>query len=490
MGLRSRTSETHPPPSLPLERGGAKTKTAAQWQLLIVLHHIAADGWSMPILEAELSQAYAARLRGAAPNWSPLPAQYRDVSAWLEQQLQENAFAQDRAYWMRQLDGPLPLLDLPSDRPRPAVRRFQGATLDHVLQADTVHAARNCAQAHGVTLFTVLLAGLQTLFYRLSGQDDLIIGVPVAGRQHPASEGLIGFFVNTLALREKLTGSQGFSQRLASVADVMRQGLLHQNYPFDRLVGELGIARDTSRSALFDVMIGLDEAAASPQLSGISAEALPLARSGSRCDMSWMFDFGSTAPALRVEFDTDLFDPARIADWVKRFEQLLCAAARDPHMALDRLDFLLENEQASLLQNAVAPMPPLPEATVVQLFEAQAAAHENATALISDDGVWTYGELNRAANRLARKLQCARGDAPIALLAHRGPLMVIAQLAIQKCGAAYLPIEPDAPEERIALLLEDSQATLLLCEPGIDALVGRVKPAQLFTNNDSAGFTP
>ncbi len=465
----------------PIRIALAADGNAGSWQLLVVLHHIAADGWSMPILEAELSQAYAARLRGAAPAWTPLPAQYRDVSAWLEQQLRADAFAADRAYWLQQLEGPLPLLDLPSDRPRPAVRRFQGMSLDCTLQESTVKAARACAEQHGVTLFTVLLAGLQTLFYRLSGQDDLIIGVPVAGRQHPASEGLIGFFVNTLALRERIVGEQGFAQRLKAAAETMRQGLFHQNYPFDRLVGELNIARDTSRSALFDVMIGLDEAVAEPLLPGLIAETLPLARNGSRCDMSWMFDFGSATPALRVEFDTDLFDPARVEDWVRRFEHLLGAAVREPLRALDRLDLLLENEREKLLQHAVAPTPHLPESTVVQLFEAQAAAHENATALISDGGTWTYGELNKAANRLARKLQRTRGghpsNAPIALLAQRGPLMVVAQLAIQKCGAAYLPIEPDAPQERVALLLDDSRAALLLCEPGIAPPAGGMQPA-------------
>ncbi|HEY0844906.1 MAG TPA: amino acid adenylation domain-containing protein [Noviherbaspirillum sp.] len=438
------------------------------WYLLVVLHHIAADGWSMPILESELARAYTARTLGSAPDWTPLPAQYRDVAAWLDHRLNAGACDTDRDYWMQRLHGPLPLLDLPSDRPRPAVRRFHGRTCEHRLDDDTVRALHHCAREQGVTPFTVLLAGLQALLYRLSGQDDLIIGVPVAGRQHPASEGLIGFFVNTLPIRERIDGDKGFAARLAGASEAMRQGMFHQHYPFDRLVGELGVERDTARSPLFDVMIGLDEPAPPPKLLGVVAEAMPLARSGSRCDMTWLFDLGAQAPTVRVEYDTDLFDAARIEDWVRRFTLLLREAVKAPHQPLATLPLLSPEEGSQLLASAAAPSTPKPDVTVLQLFEAHAARHGTRTAIITDRETWTYAELNRAANRLARKLQRhrTRQQAPIALLTGRGPLMAAAQLAVMKCGAAYLPIEPDAPAERIALLLADSGADLLVCEPG------------------------
>lgn len=441
------------------------------WYLLVVLHHIAADGWSMPILEAELARAYTARSLGSFPDWTPLPAQYRDVAAWLDRRLGEGAFSEDRDYWMQQLEGPLPLLDLPSDRPRPAVRRFRGQTVEHRFDDATVQAIRRCAQDQGVTLFTVLLAGLQTLLYRLSGQDELIIGVPVAGRQHPASEGLIGFFVNTLPLRERIDGENGFAARLAGASESIRQGMFHQNYPFDRLVGDLGVARDIARSPLFDVMASLDEAAPPPKLPGLTTETVPLARGGSRCDMAWMFDFGAQAPLARVEYDTDLFDPVRIEDWAQRFELLLRAAIDAPRKPLAELSLLAPQEHARLLENSFAPATPKPDVTVLQLFEAHAARHGTRMAIVTDGETWTYAELNRAANRLARKLlrHRTRQEVPIALLAGRGPLMVAAQLAVMKCGAAYLPIEPDAPPERMALLLADSGAEILLREPGKDA---------------------
>ena len=465
-----------------------------QWDLLIVLHHIAADGWSMPILETELTEAYRARLAGAAPQWTALPAQYRDVSAWLVQQLEQDAYAGERAYWLDRLAAPLALLDLPADRARPAVRRFRGTTVDHVLGTAAVQAARDCARIHGVTLFTTMLAGLQTLLYRLSGQTDITIGVPVAGRQHPASEALVGFFVNTLALREQIDGSAGFGQRLGAAAASMQQGLLNQNYPFDRLVGELNIARDTSRSALYDVMIGFDEASAAPAFAGLTAQPGRLARSGARCDMSWMFDFGGPAPTLSVEFDTDLFDASRIADWVRRFEHLLCAAAAAPELPLDRLDLLLGDERAALVRNAAAPHAPdapAPDTSVIGLFERCAAAHEEAPALITDASVWSYGQLNEAANRLARALQprVGAGTAPVALMAERGALMVVAQLAILKCGLPYLPIEPDAPAERIALLLADSGARILLCDPAVSApaALGQATLMALVVPSDTSG---
>ncbi|WP_326507412.1 non-ribosomal peptide synthetase [Noviherbaspirillum album] len=446
----------------------------SQWKLLIVLHHIAADGWSMPILESELAQAYAARVRGKALEWTPLQAQYRDVAAWMENQLGQDAHAEDRAYWMRQFDGEIPLLDLPADRPRPAVRRFQGASIEHVLSDATVSAVHACAQAHGVSLFAVLLSGLQTLLYRLSGQDDLIVGVPVAGRQHPAAEGLVGFFVNTLPLRERIAGEQGFASRLAAAAETTRHALAHQNYPFDRLVSELNIARDTSRSALFDVMIGLDETTSSPALPGLDAQPLTLARSGSRCDMTWMFSVGTAGAALRVEFDTDLFDQERVIDWTRRFEHLLCAAIGQPQQPLNQLDLLYGQERAALRQSLAQPAAGDAETTVLELFEAHAASRENAAALLGDGVAWTYGELNRAANRMARRIgrMLRKPGVPVALALERGPLMVLAQLAVMKCGASYLPIEPDAPAERIALLLEDSGADLLLLEPGSSLLDG------------------
>jgi amino acid adenylation domain-containing protein/non-ribosomal peptide synthase protein (TIGR01720 family) len=466
-------------------------RDARTWDLLLVLHHIAADGWSMPILARELGEAYNARHAGAAPAWTPLPLQYRDLAAWQAERLAAGAQAEDAAYWREQLSGELPLLDLPTDRPRPAVRRFQGATLEQPLPAAGLAALNEIAARHGTTPFTVFLALVQLLLARLARQDDVIVGVPVAGRSHPASEGMIGFFVNTLPLRGKLDLNAAFADHLANTAARLVAAQQHQAYPFDRLVEDLDIPRDPARSPVFDVLVSLDEGqGAAPALTGLRATPLPLERDGSRCDLWWMIDLTGEAPALRVEYDSDLFDAATVADWSSRLLNLITAVSPAPSFAgavppaqslsVGELSWLSPDEQAQILAQATGPEPALPAGTVIDLFEAVAAVHPERTALIDDRGTLSYGALDAAANRLAQRIAAqlttatATPTTPIvALLAERGMALALAQLAVQKAGAAYLPIEPDSPFDRVQAMLADSGAALVLVSPGVTV------PAQL-----------
>ena len=460
------------------------TVGANDWQLLIVLHHIAADGWSMPILERELATAYNARRDGKAPGWEALPVQYRDVAAWLERQLAAGRFRADADYWRQRLAGELPILDLPTDHPRPAVRRFQGATRRYPFPDGLAGKIASAAAVLAVTPFAFLLAGVQILLHRLSRQKDLIVGVPVAGRQHPASEALIGFFVNTLPLRDSIDGDVSFAHRVARSAALLNEALVHQRYPFDCLVGDLDLERDTTRSPVFDVMVSLDETTdAAPALTGLSAIALPLSRSGSRCDLAWMFDFtgqGREEPALVLEFDTDLFTPQRIDDWVARLFLLLESALCAPHTAVDELHWLRPEETHRLVEELNQTDAPYPQQSVVQLFESQALSHPDALALVTDDQNWSYDQLNRMANRFAHAILAEHGAtikagagetaaAPVAVLAERGVPMVVALLATLKCGTAFLPLEPDAPSARQECLLADSGARLLLRDPAFAA---------------------
>jgi amino acid adenylation domain-containing protein/non-ribosomal peptide synthase protein (TIGR01720 family) len=446
------------------------------WDLLLVLHHIAADGWSMPILARELGDAYNARRAGHAPAWTTLPLQYRDLAAWQAERLAAGAQAEDAAYWRNQLTGELPLLDLPTDRPRPAVRRFQGATREQPLPAASLAALDDIAARHGTTPFTVFLALVQLLLARLARQDDVIVGVPVAGRGHPASEGMVGFFVNTLPLRAKLDLTAAFADHIANTAARLVAAQQHQAYPFDRLVEDLDVPRDPARSPVFDVLVSLDEGqGAAPALTGLSTAPLPLERGGSRCDLWWMIDLTGDTPALRVEYDSDLFDAATVADWSERLLNLLGAAATvspAPTFTVGEISWLAPGEQERIVAQANGPEPALPAGTVIDRFEAVAAAHAERIALIDDGGTLSYGALDAAANRLARRiaaqLPIATSTPIIALLAERGMALAAAQLAVLKAGAAYLPIEPDSPAERVQALLADSGAALVLVSPGIE----------------------
>ncbi len=449
------------------------------WDLLLVLHHIAADGWSMPILARELGEAYNARHADRAPAWTPLPLQYRDLAAWQAEHLAAGAQAEDAAYWRSELSGELPLLDLPTDRPRPAVRRFQGATREQPLPAASLAALHDIAARHGTTPFTVFLALVQLLLARLARQDDVIVGVPVAGRGHPASEGMVGFFVNTLPLRAQLDLRAAFADHLASTAARLVAAQQHQAYPFDRLVEDLAAAnnlpRDPARSPVFDVLVSLDEGqGAAPALTGLTTTPLPLARGGSRCDLWWMIDLTGEAPALRVEYDSDLFDTATVADWSSRLLNLLAAAVLPAStFSMGQLSWLAPGEERQIVAQANGPEPVLPAGTVIDLFEAVAAAQPERSALIDDGGTLSYGALDAAANRLARRiaaqLPIATSTPIVALLAERGMALAVAQLAVLKAGAAYLPIEPDSPVERVQALLADSGAALVLVSPGVTA---------------------
>lgn len=453
-----------------LWRRGAHT-----WDLLLVLHHLAGDGWSMPILVRELAEAYNAHCSGRAPDWQPLPAQYRDVAAWLEQQLGAGAQHDDAHYWRTELAGELPLLDLPTDRPRPPVRRYHGATHALALPDNSLTALETLAAQHRSTPFTVFLTLVQALLARLAGQDQLVVGVPVAGRTHPASEGLVGFFVNTLPLRTHLDGRTPFCEQLASSAQQLVLAQQHQGYPFDRLVEDLDLPHDTARSPVFDVLVSLDEdSGESPTLNGLTATPLPLTRSGARCDLWWMLDLASGAPTLRVEYDSDLFDPATITDWSGRLLQLLAAAHATPASPLADLAWMSPDERAALIAAAsptITSTTPLCTDTVLDRYEAVVAATPEATALIEDSRTWSYAELDHAANALAHHITSSLGPTPdcaaigipiVALMLERGAAIPIAMLACLKAGCAYLPIEPDSPPERIDMLLRDSGTRLLL----------------------------
>ncbi|MFC4159110.1 amino acid adenylation domain-containing protein [Chitinimonas lacunae] len=435
--------------------------------LLTVLHHIAADGWSMPLLAHDLALAYAARRAGRAPDWPALPSSYRELSVHWRESLARGDFAADADYWRRELAGPLPTLDLQTDFPRPAVQGLRGATLRLPLSPATRTALASLAERARCGEFAVALAALRLLLWRLAGQTDLVIGAPVAGRLHPDSERMVGCFVNTLPLRDRLVPEMPFADWLAWTAAKVAEGVQHQGYPFDRLVGELGLERDTARSPLFDVMLSVEPLGGPLQLDGVVCAERELPRSGSRCDLCWMFGLDGQGGRLDLEYDSDLFAPATVQALAERLFRLIEAAAATPAAALHRLDWLAPAERHWLLDTLNPASPALADSSVLERFEYWAQAMPEAPALIDDRESWSYGRLDAAAADWAARIQAALGveaaaGRHIALQFERGPGWIVAVLAVLKVGSAYVPIEPDAPSARRRFLLEDSGAALLL----------------------------
>ncbi|HEX6292635.1 MAG TPA: amino acid adenylation domain-containing protein [Herpetosiphonaceae bacterium] len=451
--------------------------------LLLTMHHIVSDGWSAGILVREIMQLYPAYLAGEASpehtRLAELPIQYADYAIW------QRGCALDRqlAYWKQQFSGPLPTLELPIDRPRPPVQTFRGAThlfsLPRALSADL----QALSQREGVTLFMTLLAAFKVLLARYSGQTDIVVGTPIAGRPQVALEGLIGFFVNTLALRTSLAGSPTFRELLARVAEVTLGAYAHQDLPFEQLVQELHLDRDWSRSPLFQAVLNFQN---TPQvdlnLPGLTGTRLELDPGTAKFDLTLELEEQADGLKARIEYNTDLFESTTIARMAGHFTTLLRAIVADPDARIAELPLLTEAERQRMLIDWNRSEAEYPHAAAVhQLFEAQAARTPHLPAIVFAGQALTYAELNTRANQLAHHLR-AQGVGPdvlVALCVERSLEMIVGMLAILKAGGAYVPLDPAYPQERLQYMLLHSRAPVLLTQA---ALVARLPehPAQVF----------
>ncbi|SDO60984.1 non-ribosomal peptide synthetase [Lentzea jiangxiensis] len=426
--------------------------------LLLLAHHIITDGWSNGVLTAELNALY----RGEA--LPDLPIQYADYAAWQRERLTGPLADEQLSFWRDRLAGVTPL-ELPTDRPRPAVRTNRGAVHLFTLPVDVAEALKALARQQDGTLFMALVAACQVLFARWSRQDDIAVGTVTSGRDRAELEGLVGFFVNTLVLRSTVDGSATFREFLGEVRGGVLDAFAHQDVPFERVVDELRPDRDTSRTPLFQSMVILQNTPdAVPELPGLRVEDLPLPKVAANFDLTWEFQEDDDALHAAVNYNTDLFDAATVERMAGHLRVLLTAAATDPDRPLADLPLMDEDEQRTVLHAWNDTAHAVPDATITDLFEAQVRRTPEATAVVDGGEAWTYAELNARANRVAHRL-IAQGVGPgryVAISLPRSAELLVAVLAVLKAGAAYVPVEPDQPADRVAFVLGDARPVLVL----------------------------
>ncbi len=461
----------------PLVRAGLMRLQPEDHVLLVTLHHIISDGWSTGVLVREVAALYQARQTGQFAALANLPLQYADYAAWQRGWLTGEVLASQLNYWTEQLRAPLPLLALPTDHPRPAQQTFRGATQTFTLSREMTEALKSLSRQTGTTLFMTLLAGFQALLQRYSGQTDVIVGTPIANRTRAEVEGLIGFFVNTLALRVNLSGDPTFSELLGRVREVTLEAYAHQDLPFDRLVEELHLPRDLSRTPVFQVMFILQNIAPiTIDLPDLTMTAVAIESETAKFDLT--LGFVETADGLQgaCEYNTDLFEAATVARLIQHLEILLAGSVADPGQRLSQLPWLSAAEQQQVLVDWNDTRRAYSSAQCIyHLIEDQVTRTPEAIAVVDGDEHITYHELNRRANQLAHYLR-ALGVGPESLVGvclERSISMIVGLLGILKAGGAYVPLDPAYPAERLTFMLQDSRSSVVLTD---SRLLERLSP--------------
>ncbi|MBD2016421.1 amino acid adenylation domain-containing protein [Microcoleus sp. FACHB-53] len=460
--------------------------------LLLNLHHIICDDWSIGVLIRELSAIYTAFAQNQPSPLAELPLQYADFAHWQREWLQTEVLETQLTYWRQQLDG-IPRLNLPTDRPNPTVPSYRGATQFLEFAPSLSQGLEKLCQQQGVTLFMTLLAAFQTLLYRYTQQEDIVVGSPIANRNRSEIEGLIGFFVNTLVLRTDLSGNPTFQELLGRVREATLGAYAHQDLPFEKLVEELHPQRALSRHPLFQVVFGFENAPMEAlELPGLTLSPLTIDFKTTRFDLEFhLWDASGGFRSLWGEewkhsegirgvvvYNTDLFDAATITRMVGHFTTLLEGIVANPQTRVASLPLLLDAERQQLLgewNDTVADYPQ--NRCIHQLFEEQVEHNPNAIAVIFDDKSLTYQELNSRSNQLAHYLQKqgVSSDVLVGLCVERSVEMIVGMLAILKAGGAYLPLDPNYPQERLNFMLEDAQASVLLTQQHLVERLGTQK---------------
>jgi amino acid adenylation domain-containing protein len=450
----------------PLFRARLLRLAADEHALLLSMHHIITDGWSIGIMLRELTAFYEAFIAGRTPVLPPLSIQYRDFAAWQREWLSGAELERQLAYWRESLRGAPPALELPTDRPRPVVQSYRGAALEREFGKELTGALNELSRARGVTLYMTLLAAFKTLLYRYTGQEEIVVGTPIANRNRMEIENLIGFFVNTLVLRTSLSANPTFSELLARVRDVTLGAYAHQDLPFEKLVEELHPERDMSRTPLFQVMFSLQNEPFPPlRLGGVVMQHLEDESKSAQFDLTLDLVEREAGILCTLEFNTDLFNHETAERMFDHYVRLLEEVVADPNRRLLELPLLTDEERRRLLVewNDTAREYPR-DRCVHELFEAQAAQRAESIALVAGGEQLTYAELNARANQLAHYLRRAglRPEARAGLLLERTAEAAVALLGVLKAGGAYVAFDASYPPERVRQMLEDAGASILL----------------------------
>ena len=448
--------------------------------VLLTLHHIVSDGWSMGALVREIAALYTAYVKGQASPLPELAVQYADFAHWQHQWLSGAVLQQQLSYWRNRLAGAPALLALPTDRPRPPVQRYHGASHHFVVPAPITAGLYALGQQAQATLFMTLLAAFNLLLSRYSRQSDICIGTPIANRQRAELEPLIGFFVNTLVLRTTIDPGSSFIELLYQVRSASLDAYAHQDLPFEQLVDALAPERSMAYQPLFQVMLTLQNAPMERmRLPGLELQPLPGPGNTTKFDLSLSITEGSEQLFASFEYDTDLFDASSIERMSAHFTRLLQAILDQPRIRTTRLSMLGPDELAQLQRwnNTRTEYPR--EQTLHQLFEAQVARTPHSTALVFEDSSLTYAELNARANRLAHHLRSlgVGPDVPVAICLQRSLEMIVALLGVLKAGGAYVPLDPTYPSERLAFMLASARPAVLLTQQRLLATLSTNVPA-------------
>ncbi|OXA89990.1 non-ribosomal peptide synthetase [Flavobacterium hercynium] len=456
----------------PLVRASLIKIASDEYVFFLCLHHIIGDGWSIELLISEIVKSYNALSQKKTVKLPELNIQYKDYAVWLNEALQQEKYQKSEEYWLEQFAGELPVLDLPSFKTRPSVQTYNGDYSTHQFPKSLLEKLKTFSKEQDVTLFMTLMAGVNALLHRYTGSDDIITGTPIAGREHPDLENQIGLYLNTLAIRTRLKEKSSFLDLILNQKETLLNAYDHQSYPFDALVGKLNLKRDASRSALFDVLVVLQNQA---QLNNLKTEELvnltisdySFPRKTAQFDISFTFAEAESLN-LTIEYNTDIYDSSLIEKMFVHFENLLNQFLEEPQSLIAETVYITDSEKQQVLFDFNATSIEYPkDKTVVDLFEEQAVKTPNKVAVIFEDVTLTYAQLNEQTNQLAHYLQDnykIKADDLVGIKLDRSERMIVAIFGILKAGGAYVPLDVTYPEERIAYIASDARLKLIIDE--------------------------
>jgi amino acid adenylation domain-containing protein len=476
----------------PLFRLHILSRSATDHILILIVHHIISDFWSMAVLVDDLGKNYAAERSGRARSTVAPRSHYGDFARWQRAMVSADEGARHWEYWRTQLATPLPILNLPTDFARPAVPSYQGAITHFYLDVPLTQAVIELGESRGTSLYATLLAAFQIFLGRYSGQDDIVVGSPVAGRTRPGLEGLIGYFVNMLPMRSERGGNPSFSDFLARVRRTVALGLEHQDFPFGVMVNRLEGQVSPGRAPVFQVMFAhqkaqrLGDEGLAPfalgvpgttlDIHGLTAHSIGLDKQTALFDLTMMTALDGNRLCVGLEYSTDLFRPATIDRMAEGFQSLLEAIVARPDAGISDLTIVSPREHQHLVELATAPQLPHHDSAIHHRFERQVKLTPDATALVWSNGTLSYRALDNQANHFARRLRefGVRTETVVGLYLEEWHVRIVALLGVLKAGGAYLPLDTELPAERIAAMLEDSGADMIITT---DQLRGRIPPA-------------